>query len=92
MHIHGIVMSGILEENPPGSDVIEMVLRIQGVGAGQPRRIVIPYEVLLRDPNLEPDTIAGHAFQAEVVEVESNRWVVRDIAFAQNRVLREEES
>lgn len=91
MHIHGIVMSANLEENPPGSDIIEMLLRIQGVGAGQPRRIVVPYEVLVRDPSLEPETIVGHAFQAEIAEDAATRWVVREIAFAQNRVLRPEE-
>jgi hypothetical protein len=43
MHLRGIVQAADLEENPPGSDRIELVLRVQGVGPGQPRRIVIPY-------------------------------------------------
>ncbi|MBX6314255.1 MAG: hypothetical protein IRY99_15285 [Isosphaeraceae bacterium] len=91
MHLHGIVQTAELEENPPGSDRIEMVLRVQGVGPGQPRRLVIPFEMLLEDPSLEPETIAGHAFQAEVTEAEPRRWVVTAITFAARRVLREPE-
>jgi hypothetical protein len=88
MNLHGIVMSATLEENPPGSDRIEMILRVQGVGAGQPRRVVVPFEILLNDSSLEPETIAGRAFQAEVVEGPDRRWVVTEIAVAENRVLR----
>jgi hypothetical protein len=90
MHLHGIVMSATLAENPPGSDRIEMVLRVQGVGPGQPRSVVVPFEVLLNDPTLEPDLVAGHAFQAEVTEEAKHRWVVTKIEFAANRVLRGE--
>lgn len=88
MHMHGIVMSADLEEDPPGSGAIDMILRVQGVGAGQPRRIVIPYALLLRDEALDPESIQGHAFQAEVEEAAPKRWVVNEIAFANNRVLR----
>lgn len=91
MHMHGIVQSATLHENPPGSELIELVLRVQGVGAGQPRTIVVPYEVLLREADLDPETIAGHAFQAEVLEDGPKRWVVREIAFGDGRVLRDDE-
>ncbi len=53
MRIRGIVRTATLEENPPGSDRIEMVLRVQGVGPGQPRTLVVPYELLLADPELD---------------------------------------
>jgi hypothetical protein len=90
MHLHGIVRTATLTENPPGSDTIEMVLTLQGVGPGQPRTIVVPFDLLLQDPTLEPEAIAGHAFQAEAIEAGPTRWVVTEIAFASRRVLRSE--
>jgi hypothetical protein len=90
MHLHGIVMAAELVEEPPESGRIEMHLRLQGVGPSQPRRVVVPFEVLLRDPSLEPESVAGKAFQAEAVEAKPGRWVVVDIAFAERRVLRSE--
>jgi hypothetical protein len=88
MQIRGIVRTATLEENPPGSDQIEMVLRVQGVGAGQPRLLVVPYSLLLEDPELDPEIIQGKGFQAEVVDEGSGRWIVSEIAFAAGRVLR----
>jgi hypothetical protein len=88
MQIRGIVRTATLEENPPGSDQIEMVLRVQGVGAGQPRLLVVPYALLLANPELDPEIIQGKGFQAEVAQDESGRWVVTEIAFASGRVLR----
>ena len=32
MRLHGLIRSAELQENPPGSDQIEMVLLVQGVG------------------------------------------------------------
>jgi hypothetical protein len=57
MQFRGIVMTAALEENPPGSDRIELVLWLQGVGPGKPRRIVVPYELLLSDPSLDADHV-----------------------------------
>jgi hypothetical protein len=91
MRIHGIVRIATLEENPPGSDRIEMVLRAQGVGADQPRRLVIPYELLLEDPTLEPEQVAGKGFQAEVADRGEGRWEVVEIQLASGRVLRKPE-
>jgi hypothetical protein len=91
MILRGIVQSATLEENPPGSETIEMVLQVQGVGPGQPRRIVVPFSLLLADPGLEPETVAGHGFEAEVENAGGSRWVVRQIGFAARRVLRDEE-
>lgn len=88
MHLRGIVQSATLEEFPPGSDRVEMVLRVQGVGAGQPRKIVVPFEILLQEADLDPEAVAGHAFEAEVTEAEANRWLVTAIAVASRRILR----
>jgi hypothetical protein len=88
MRIRGIVRSATLEENPAGSDQIDMVLRVQGVGPGQPRSLVIPYRLLLVDEALDPDLIQGKGFQAEAIEDPSGRWVVTEIALASGRVLR----
>jgi hypothetical protein len=90
MHLRGIVQSASLEENPPGSETIEMVLKVQGVGAGQPRTLVVPYAMLLEDDSLDPDTIAGRGFEADVEQANERRWVVSRIAFA-SRVLRRPE-
>lgn len=86
MQIRGIVQTAELEERPPGSGTIEMVLRVQGVGAGQPRRLVVPYALLLADESLDPDLITGRGFEAEV-ELEAERWLVARINLA-GRLLR----
>jgi hypothetical protein len=91
MRIRGIVRTATLEENPPGSDRIEMVLHVQGVGPGQPRTFIVPYELLLADPDLDPDAIQGKRFEAEVEQVEPARWVVGEIAFASGQFLRKPE-
>ena len=91
MRIHGIVRTAALEENPPSSDRIEMVLRVQGVRPDQPRMLVIPYDYLILDESLDPDLVQGRGFEAEVSEDESGRWVVSQISFALGRVLREPE-
>lgn len=90
MQLHGIVMTATLEEEPPGSDQVELRLLVQGVGPGQPRRIVIPMDLLVANPDIDPETIQGHAFQADVSEIAPKRWVASEISFAQNRVLRPE--
>jgi hypothetical protein len=88
MRIRGIVRVATLEENPPGSDRIEMLLRAQGVRPDQPRLLVVPYELLLGDLALEPEQVQGKGFDAEVNEDPGGRWVVSEIAFARGRVLR----
>jgi len=91
MQLRGIVRAASLEENPPGTDRIEMVLRVQGVRPGQPRILVVPYELLVEDESLDPDQVQGKGFQAEAVEDGSGRWVVEAIAIAAGRVLRDPE-
>ncbi len=88
MRIKGIVRTATLEENPPGSDQIEMILKVQGVGAGQPRTLVVPYDLLLGDDSLDPDQVGGKGFEAEADDEGAGRWVVSSIALATGRVLR----
>lgn len=87
MHVRGIIQTATLEETPPGSNLIEMIVRVQGVGPGQPRTLVIPYDLLLEDESLEPEAIARRGFEADVEQDDRQRWVVSRIAFA-SRVLR----
>jgi hypothetical protein len=87
MTLRGFVMSADLEENPPGSDQIELWLRLQGVGPGQPRRIVVPYSYLLTDDTIDTDDVAGRAFEADVEEVEPKRWEVQRLVLV-GKVLR----
>jgi hypothetical protein len=88
MRIRGIVRTATLEEHPPGSDQITMLIRVQGVRPEQPRLLVIPYELLLADPELGPDEIQGKGFEAEVNEDQAGQWIVAEIALASGRVLR----
>jgi hypothetical protein len=90
MYLHGIIQTATLTEVPPDSGNIEIVLRVQGVGPDQPRRLVIPYSLLLGDPNLDPDSMQGRAFDADVEQDSGGRWEVSRIEFA-SRVLRRPE-
>ena len=90
MHLRGIVQTAALEERAAGSDEVDLVLKVQGVGPGQPRKIVVPFELLLQDEGLEPEAVEGHGFEAEVEEESPKRWVVRVVSFANRRVLRAE--
>ncbi|MCA1686857.1 MAG: hypothetical protein LC745_12990, partial [Planctomycetia bacterium] len=89
MRLKGVIRTAELQENPPGSDRIEMVLGLQGVGPGQPRSVVIPYSFLLHNESLDPDEVTGRGFEAEVGQDEEKRWVVSQIGFA-SKVLRPE--
>jgi hypothetical protein len=89
MQLRGIVMSAVLDENPPGSERIELTLWLQGVGPGKPRRIVVPYELLLSDTTLDAEDVQGHGFEAEVEQDAAGRWIVAAIGFADGRVLRD---
>lgn len=88
MTIRGIVRTATLEENPPGSDRIEMLLRVQGVGAGQPRLLVVPFDLLVADPDLDADSLAGRGFEAEAEQAADGRWTIAEIVFASGNVLR----
>jgi hypothetical protein len=88
VRIRGIIRGATLVEFPEGSDEIELSLELQGVGPGQPRWIVVPYKTLLEVPELEPETVLGHGFQAEVEQETAKRWVVRSLEVAGSVVLR----
>lgn len=68
MRIRGIVRTATLQENPPGTDQIEMLIRVQGVRPEQPRLLVVPYGLLLGDETLDPEQVQGKGFEAEVSE------------------------
>jgi hypothetical protein len=91
MRLRGIIRNATLVEVEPAGDAIEMELEVQGVGPGQPRRLVIPYALLLHETDLDPDAMKGHGFEAEVESESPRRWVVRSIALASGRVLRPED-
>jgi hypothetical protein len=88
MRVRGIVRTAALEENPPGTDRIEMILRVQGVRPDQPRTLVVPYELLLGDETLGAEEVQGKGFEAEVALDGSGRAIVSAIAFASGRALR----
>jgi hypothetical protein len=90
MRIRGVVRTAELAEDPAGNDQVELVLGLQGVGRDQPRRIVVPFALLIADPSLDPDTVAGRGVEAEVELDGAGRWVVSRVAFA-GRVLRPQE-
>jgi hypothetical protein len=89
MHLHGFVMSAELVEEPPDSGTIELILRVQGVGPGQPRRLVVPFEMLLADESLNPEGVKGRPFEAEAGEERPGRWVVATLAVGDRRILRD---
>jgi hypothetical protein len=79
MRVRGIVQSAELQDDPAGGDRVEMLLRVQGVGPDQPRRLVVPFAVLVDDTTLDPDALRGRGFEAEVGQDEGGRWVVGEI-------------
>jgi hypothetical protein len=90
MQMHGIVMTAELVEAPNDPNSVEVHLMVQGVKPGQPRRVVIPMSVLVAQPDIEPEAIRGHGFEAEVIEEGPKRWIVESIQFAARSVLRPE--
>lgn len=90
MTLRGIVQAAELVENPPGGETIEMLVRAQGVGPSQPRRFVIPHELLIADDSLDPDLIKGLSFEADIEEEAPGRWRAMSIRLA-SRMLRPEE-
>ena len=90
MRIRGVVRTAELQEHPAWSDRIEMTLSVQGVGPSQPRTLVIPYEFLVREEGLEPESVLGRGFLAEVRQDEEGRWVIQEWTMAPRPVLRPE--
>ncbi len=89
MRIRGIIRSGELVESRHDSNQVELILQLQGVGPAQPRRVVVPQEVLVREDWLDPDQVAGHGIEAEVELDGDGRYVVVEIQLGGGRVLRE---
>jgi hypothetical protein len=87
MLIRGIIQSAEYAEDPPDSGQIEMLIRVQGVGRDQPRRLVIPMELLLENQALEPDSVRGRSFEAEVEQAPNGKWIVTRLGIAVKDVL-----
>ncbi len=87
MQIRGFVKIAALEEVEPGGDRVELWLGLQGVGRDQPRKVVVPFELLVADATIDPDDVAGRGFAAEVEQDATGRWVVSTLELAA-RVLR----
>lgn len=88
MQIRGVIQSAELREL--GEDQVEMDVRVQGVGPGQPRRLVVPFALLVADPTLDAEAIGGHGFEALVEQEGAGRWVATEFRVAARRVLRPE--
>lgn len=89
--LHGIVQSAELVEVDPAAGRLELVIRAQGVGPTAPRKLIVPFELLLADETLDPDAIQGKGFEASVVRDANGRWVVAAIALA-GRMLKANDS
>jgi hypothetical protein len=87
MLIRGIIQSAEYSEDPPDSGQIEMLIRVQGVGRDQPRRLVIPLALLLENQSLEPDSVRGRSFEADVEQDKNRKWVVTRLGIADKDVL-----
>ena len=86
MLIRGVIQAAELRE--VDEERVEMDVRVQGVGPGQPRRLVVPFALLLADPTLDSEAIVGHGFEAVVEREETLRWVAVEFRVAARRVLR----
>lgn len=85
MKMRGVVRTADLQEGE--GDEVVLLLRVQGVGPGQPRAIVVPFDLLVDDDSIAVEEVAGRAFEAEVEQDGAGLWVISRIAFAA-RVLR----
>ena len=90
MFIRGLIRTAELQEESPGSDRIELHLKVQGVKPDQPRGLVVPYSLLLEDEVLEAESVLGRGFEAEVEQDDRGRWVVKTLSLA-SKVLRSQD-
>lgn len=88
MTLKGFIQSAELVEDTSGPDRVMMIVRVQGVGPGQPRKILIPFEILIVQDDLEAETMGGRAFRAECSAVENALGMVTAIEVGPSRVLR----
>ncbi|MGE3820081.1 MAG: hypothetical protein AB7I30_11705 [Isosphaeraceae bacterium] len=89
MVLKGFIREALLQEHPEGSESVEMILKVQGVGPNQPRVVIVPFPLLLDQPELEPETVKGRSFAAEVEPDDEGRWIVQALNLA-GRALRDE--
>ncbi len=87
MQIRGFIRAATLQEVEPGGDQVELSLSLQGVGRDQPRKVVVPFELLVADATIDPDDLAGRGFAADVEQDTTGRWIVAQLELAA-RVLR----
>ncbi|GIW86998.1 MAG: hypothetical protein KatS3mg108_1322 [Isosphaeraceae bacterium] len=86
MKLRGIVRSSSLQETTEGQ--LELRLDLQGVGPAQPRTVVVPQDVLIREAWLDPDEAVGRGIEAEVALADDGRWRVVTLVLGPSRVLR----
>ena len=91
MTLRGFIQSAELVEDPAGDDRVMMILRLQGVSPGQPRRLVVPFELLLAHDDLDVDQMAGRAFRAECEAQPDGSGLALAIEVGPARVLRKPE-
>jgi len=87
--IKGFIRHAELREDPADADRVQLIASVQGVGPGQPRKILIPFEILVTHDELDADHMAGRAFRAEFETVDNGAGVVTAIEVGPSRVLRE---
>lgn len=86
MILRGIIRAGSLVETAEGR--LELILELQGVGPAQPRRVVVPHEVLVSESWLDPDDVAGRGLDAEIELADDGRWRATALHLGPGRVLR----
>lgn len=91
MTLKGFIQAAELVEDPAGDDRVMMLLRLQGVSPGQPRKMILPFELLLAQEDLDVDQMAGRAFRAECSAVENGCGIAAAIEVGPSRVLRKPE-
>lgn len=89
MTIKGFIQSAELVEDLNGPDRVMMLLKVQGVGPGQPRKLLIPFEILVAQDELDPDRLAGCAFRAAYENVSQATALIEAIEVGAGRVLRD---
>jgi len=90
--IKGFIQSAELLQDPASDDRVMMVARVQGVGPGQPRKILIPFEILIAQEDLDPETMAGRAFMGSYEQVIEATALINYIEVGPARILRRPES
>ncbi|MFM7593907.1 MAG: hypothetical protein ACKO85_19135 [Isosphaeraceae bacterium] len=91
MTIKGFIQSADLLQDPASEDRVMMIARVQGVGPGQPRKILIPFEILVAQEDLDPNTMAGRTFLGSYDQVIEGTALITYLEVGPGRVLRRPE-